>query len=326
MAPKRAQKYQRKYKPKLVAPLARQFIDEDTESSGSEFDLGITRNSPTTPRTMRQQARQFVFEREQSSSHDDAQSEEGAQNSNDKNRESQFGSSSDLVVASASDATRTGLAHGPPILDMSRFIYPSSRTDGGSYGDVKGPKYCREFWGGPDTKGILIDLLLMGEDLVTNLVDDPTIPASTTELDVHGPPSTSSGQAANTPQYLALDEKVCGGVGSTNEKVVEVKIQAVHQRIDVFELRIPERPQPRSTVDVASFHTELAKLRADIDAQATIVPEPALEDDADDVVLHALFDEDEPPLDPLRVFGKHTRTLGHTTYSKEERQTKKRER
>jgi len=22
----------------------------------------------------------------------------------------------------------------------------------GSYGDVKGLKYCREFWGGPDTK------------------------------------------------------------------------------------------------------------------------------------------------------------------------------
>lgn len=110
------------------------------------------------------------------------------------------------------------------------------------------------------------------------------------------------------------------------EKVAEVKIQAVHRRIDVFELRIPERPQPGSTVDVASFQMELAKLQVDIDIQATAVPESALEDDADDIVLHALFGEDEPPFDPPHAFRKCTRTLRHTTYPEEERRAKKRKR
>ncbi|KAH0748342.1 hypothetical protein KY290_027574 [Solanum tuberosum] len=76
MSPKRAYTYKRKYKSKSDAPSARQLIDEDTESSGSKFDPGTTIDSPTTPRTMRQLARQLESEGEQSSSHDDAQSEE----------------------------------------------------------------------------------------------------------------------------------------------------------------------------------------------------------------------------------------------------------
>ncbi|WMV09116.1 hypothetical protein MTR67_002501 [Solanum verrucosum] len=54
------------------------------------------------------------------------------------------------------------------------------------------------------------------------------------------------------------------------EKIVEVKIQVLHQRIDAFELRMPERPHPRLIVDVASFQSELAKLWADIDALTTL--------------------------------------------------------
>uniref|UniRef100_M1D9I1 Integrase core domain containing protein n=1 Tax=Solanum tuberosum TaxID=4113 RepID=M1D9I1_SOLTU len=42
------------------------------------------------------------------------------------------------------------------------------------------------------------------------------------------------------------------------------KVQAVHKRFDAFELNVLERPAP--TTDISSFRTELASLRADVDA------------------------------------------------------------
>uniref|UniRef100_M1DXG2 Integrase core domain containing protein n=1 Tax=Solanum tuberosum TaxID=4113 RepID=M1DXG2_SOLTU len=61
------------------------------------------------------------------------------------------------------------------------------------------------------------------------------------------------------------------------EKRMEVKtdqkIQAVHKRLDAFELRVLERPAP--TTHMLSFRIELASLRADVDAiLATPVVEP----------------------------------------------------
>uniref|UniRef100_M1DM43 Integrase core domain containing protein n=1 Tax=Solanum tuberosum TaxID=4113 RepID=M1DM43_SOLTU len=60
------------------------------------------------------------------------------------------------------------------------------------------------------------------------------------------------------------------------EKRMEAKtdqqVQAVHKRLDAFELRVLERPAP--TTDMSFFRTELASLRADVD---TILATPAVE-------------------------------------------------
>ncbi|KAG5580774.1 hypothetical protein H5410_051401 [Solanum commersonii] len=56
------------------------------------------------------------------------------------------------------------------------------------------------------------------------------------------------------------------------EEKTNQKVQAVHKRLDAFELRVLERPAP--TTDMSSFWTELASLRADVD---TILATPVVE-------------------------------------------------
>uniref|UniRef100_M1DTP8 Integrase core domain containing protein n=1 Tax=Solanum tuberosum TaxID=4113 RepID=M1DTP8_SOLTU len=59
------------------------------------------------------------------------------------------------------------------------------------------------------------------------------------------------------------------------EAKTDQKVQAVHKRLDAFELRVLERPAP--TIDMSSFRTELASIRADVDA---ILATPAVEPQA----------------------------------------------
>uniref|UniRef100_M1DH81 Integrase core domain containing protein n=1 Tax=Solanum tuberosum TaxID=4113 RepID=M1DH81_SOLTU len=48
------------------------------------------------------------------------------------------------------------------------------------------------------------------------------------------------------------------------EKLMDQNTQAVHKRMDVFELRVLERST--KTIDLATFQTELASIHADVDA------------------------------------------------------------
>uniref|UniRef100_M1DQA7 Integrase core domain containing protein n=1 Tax=Solanum tuberosum TaxID=4113 RepID=M1DQA7_SOLTU len=94
------------------------------------------------------------------------------------------------------------------------------------------------------------------------------------------------------------------------EAKMDQKVQAVHKRLNPFELRVLERPDP--TTDISSFRTELASLRADVDA---ILATPAVELQAapfalgDDTVLGALFsgDDAEEKPDPARAHDEQLR-------------------
>uniref|UniRef100_M1DNB6 Integrase core domain containing protein n=1 Tax=Solanum tuberosum TaxID=4113 RepID=M1DNB6_SOLTU len=114
------------------------------------------------------------------------------------------------------------------------------------------------------------------------------------------------------------------------EAEIDVKIQAVHWRIDVFELKMMERPQPRATMEMTTFQSDFAKLWDDIDALAAPevdVLEFAPEEDVGDVVLSVLFSEDTPSLDPPPpVAGKQTHTSEPTTDREEARWARKKER
>uniref|UniRef100_M1DE30 Integrase core domain containing protein n=1 Tax=Solanum tuberosum TaxID=4113 RepID=M1DE30_SOLTU len=78
------------------------------------------------------------------------------------------------------------------------------------------------------------------------------------------------------------------------EAKTDQKVQAVHKRLDAFELRVLERPAP--TTDMSSFRTELSSLRADVDAilaTPAVKPQAALSALGDDTVLGALFSGDD---------------------------------
>uniref|UniRef100_M1DH42 Integrase core domain containing protein n=1 Tax=Solanum tuberosum TaxID=4113 RepID=M1DH42_SOLTU len=79
------------------------------------------------------------------------------------------------------------------------------------------------------------------------------------------------------------------------EQMMDHKVQAIHQRLDAFKLRISEQPAP--TIDVSSFQTELASLRDDLDALlAPPKTEPKSSPTApvENTVLDALFGEEIP--------------------------------
>uniref|UniRef100_M1DX87 Integrase core domain containing protein n=1 Tax=Solanum tuberosum TaxID=4113 RepID=M1DX87_SOLTU len=88
-------------------------------------------------------------------------------------------------------------------------------------------------------------------------------------------------------------------VESRMEAKMDQKVQAVHKRLDAFELIVLERPVP--TTDISSFWTELASLRADVHAILAI---PAAEPHAspsaldDDTILGALFSGDDTDTQP----------------------------
>ncbi|WMV41758.1 hypothetical protein MTR67_035143 [Solanum verrucosum] len=74
-----------------------------------------------------------------------------------------------------------------------------------------------------------------------------------------------------------------------------------HEALDVVicgRVRVLERPTP--TIDVTTFQTELARLRADVDALLALIksiPEPAPEVEKDEVVMSTLFGDPMPPPD-----------------------------
>uniref|UniRef100_M1DKD1 Integrase core domain containing protein n=1 Tax=Solanum tuberosum TaxID=4113 RepID=M1DKD1_SOLTU len=103
------------------------------------------------------------------------------------------------------------------------------------------------------------------------------------------------------------------------EQMIDRKIQEVHKRLDAFQLSVLERPAP--TIDVTTFQTELASLRADIDAllsptETVTEVEPVVEED--EVVMTALFGDIMPPLDPSYVAGKRHYS-DHTSNTEEAR-------
>ena len=110
-------------------------------------------------------------------------------------------------------------------------------------------------------------------------------------------------------------------VGKRMEAKTDQKVQAVHKRLDAFELRVLERPA--LTTDMSSFRTELASLRADVDA---ILATPAVEPQAtpfalgDDTVLGALFsgDDAEEQHKPARSRGKRHLSSHKTELTEEE--------
>uniref|UniRef100_M1DRS9 Integrase core domain containing protein n=1 Tax=Solanum tuberosum TaxID=4113 RepID=M1DRS9_SOLTU len=86
------------------------------------------------------------------------------------------------------------------------------------------------------------------------------------------------------------------------EDKMDQKVQAVHKRLDAFELRVLEKPSP--STDMSSLWTELASLRANVDfILATPVVEPQAAPSAlgDDTVLGALFSGDDAEEQPERA-------------------------
>ncbi|KAK4713085.1 hypothetical protein R3W88_018992 [Solanum pinnatisectum] len=108
--------------------------------------------------------------------------------------------------------------------------------------------------------------------------------------------------------------------------MVDQKIQAVHKRLDAFELRVLKRPAP--TTDLSSFQTELASLRVDLDT-ILVPPTDELESSpnvlADDTVLGALFSEDIAQPKPTHARGKRHRSSHNSDTTKKAR-AKKQER
>uniref|UniRef100_M1DDF7 Integrase core domain containing protein n=1 Tax=Solanum tuberosum TaxID=4113 RepID=M1DDF7_SOLTU len=110
------------------------------------------------------------------------------------------------------------------------------------------------------------------------------------------------------------------------ESMMDQKVQAVNKRLDAFDLRVLERSA--MTTDLSSFRSELASLRADVDA---ILATPAVEPRAastilsDNTVLDALFSgdaKDKP--EPTRARGKRHRSK-HSSEATEDDRAKKRE-
>uniref|UniRef100_M1DZL4 Integrase core domain containing protein n=1 Tax=Solanum tuberosum TaxID=4113 RepID=M1DZL4_SOLTU len=115
-------------------------------------------------------------------------------------------------------------------------------------------------------------------------------------------------------------------VESRMEAKMDPKVQAVHNWLDAFELRVLERPAP--TTNISSFRTELSSLRANVD---TILSTPVVEPQAapsalaDDTVLGALFsgyDVDAQP-EPARARGKRHQSIHKTELTKEEKASKR---
>uniref|UniRef100_M1DZH1 Integrase core domain containing protein n=2 Tax=Solanum tuberosum TaxID=4113 RepID=M1DZH1_SOLTU len=95
------------------------------------------------------------------------------------------------------------------------------------------------------------------------------------------------------------------------EGMMNRKIQDANKRLDAFELRVLERPDP--TIDLSSFQFELASLRDDVHAilaTPTIDPQAAPTALADYTVLDALFSgtaEEEP--EPIHAKGELSSAL-----------------
>ncbi|XP_049371951.1 uncharacterized protein LOC125836840 [Solanum verrucosum] len=127
---------------------------------------------------------------------------------------------------------------------------------------------------------------------------------------------------AKDVEQIEVEQRSVEEFEARMERMMDVKIQVVHKRLDAFELRVLERPCP--TNDVTTFQMELTRLRSDVDAllsSAETVPEPTPEDE---VVMTALFGDTMPSPDPSREPGKGTRSSEQTSAAEEARRAKKR--
>uniref|UniRef100_M1DHT2 Integrase core domain containing protein n=1 Tax=Solanum tuberosum TaxID=4113 RepID=M1DHT2_SOLTU len=107
------------------------------------------------------------------------------------------------------------------------------------------------------------------------------------------------------------------------EGMMDRKIQAINKCLDAFELRVLERPAP--TIDLSSFQSELASLRADVDAilaTPIVKPHAAPTALADDTMLDALFNGTaKEGTEPTHTKGKR-----HRSSRTEEEKAQKRQR
>ena len=71
-------------------------------------------------------------------------------------------------------------------------------------------------------------------------------------------------------------------------------VQVVHRQLDAFQVQVFEHPSPINDMD--AFQTELANLRADVDAILAIlvvVPQVAPSAFGDDTIMRELFSDDD---------------------------------
>uniref|UniRef100_M1DRJ3 Integrase core domain containing protein n=1 Tax=Solanum tuberosum TaxID=4113 RepID=M1DRJ3_SOLTU len=88
------------------------------------------------------------------------------------------------------------------------------------------------------------------------------------------------------------------------EKMMDQNIHAVHKRLYAFELRILKSLAPN--IDVTTFQTELANLRADVDAilaTPDTAPEVTPTTEEENAVMNALFGDVVPPSNSYRAVG-----------------------
>uniref|UniRef100_M1DFB2 Integrase core domain containing protein n=1 Tax=Solanum tuberosum TaxID=4113 RepID=M1DFB2_SOLTU len=95
------------------------------------------------------------------------------------------------------------------------------------------------------------------------------------------------------------------------EHMMDQKIEAVHKRLDAFEMRVLEGP-PVPTIDVTTFQQELATLCADVAAllgPLETEPESSATAVEDNVLLTTLFDNVIPPPNSSCAAGKRHRSI-----------------
>ncbi|KAK4737728.1 hypothetical protein R3W88_001425 [Solanum pinnatisectum] len=93
------------------------------------------------------------------------------------------------------------------------------------------------------------------------------------------------------------------------EHMMDQKVQAIHKRLDAFELRVLERPT--LIVDVVTLQKEIESLCKDLTgllAPSETEPEPASIAQVDDTVLSALFGDGMPSPDSTRTVRKRPRS------------------
>ncbi|KAK4707271.1 hypothetical protein R3W88_033192 [Solanum pinnatisectum] len=112
----------------------------------------------------------------------------------------------------------------------------------------------------------------------------------------------------------------------SKEHMMDLKLQDVNKRLDVFKLRVLERPAP--TINISSFRTELDHFRAELDVilvPSMDAPKSAPTAPTNDMMLDTLFSEEISQSESSRARGKRHHS-SHTSYTTEDARAKKRER
>uniref|UniRef100_M1DJ61 Integrase core domain containing protein n=1 Tax=Solanum tuberosum TaxID=4113 RepID=M1DJ61_SOLTU len=172
-----------------------------------------------------------------------------------------------------------------------------------------------------------------GDYLVADLEhmhdDDTTSPA--TIVVAQAPPSVAASQAPRSSRATHSSSFTAIPLARVQKLEAQMAtllqhVQAVHQHLDAFELRVLDRPG--STVDVTILKKELESLRADV-----IVLLAPLETEQestpmaqfDDVVMSTLFEDDMPLPNSSHADRKRPHS-GHSSDDTEDERLRKRER